>query len=393
MKGGWTIFRKEIIELFRDARSIVVSLGVPIVLFPLVFGVMSANLKNQADPEADPIIVGTSIEDEALLAALREVSQLRVVATDVPRDAVVAGSAEVGLATTAGADYDSLRPSLELFFAPGRPRSLLGVELLSELIVQNTAHLRSSYLETVGNASAGIDGSLALPPTVQRSPVSDPKRQAGADFLAFLVPLLLIVATCISPLPSAADIGAGEKERGTLPTLLVSPASGAAIVLGKLAAVSTMGVLGALSFGAGVTISILLSPQLLGVDQMVFSLGPGKILLLAVFAVVLAVAFSAVELLISFVAKSPKEAQILFLPLLILATAAGYGTYLMDLNRLSPWLPHVPIINVGLAVKQIILGGPTLILTSAALWLVFYVGAALSACLVLVRRESVVLRT
>jgi sodium transport system permease protein len=387
----FVILRKELTDLFRDVRSVSVSLLVPVILFPLVFGVMAANLRNQSDPTQEPIVVATGALDAALAGALEQVPQLAPKVSPDPEAVLSAGEAEVALFPSGDGSYDPLHPELTVVYRPGKPRSLLGAELVARVVTEVTVSLRRSILESV--PFEGVDGRLAEPVVLDRRALGDLETQAGLDFLGFLVPLLLIVATCISPLPSAADLGAGEKERGTLSTLLVSPVTGSSLVLGKLAAVSVMGVLGTLSFGVGVSISLAISPDLLGIDEMVFSLAPGRILLLTVFGVGLALCFSAVELLLSLLAKSPKEAQVFFVPLLILSTAAGYGTYLMDLSRLSPWLVHLPILNVGIAVKQVLLGegSPSLPLVAGA-WMAVYLTLAVFASLRLVRNEKVVLR-
>ncbi|MFP4430144.1 MAG: ABC transporter permease [Spirochaetaceae bacterium] len=388
MRTLFVVFRKELTDLFRDARSVSVSLLVPVVLFPLVFGVMATNLRNQRDPAEAPIVVATGVLDPALAGALAEIPLLAVETVADPEGAVTAGDAEVALT---GGSYDPLRPELTLLYLPENPRSLLGADLVEDVVIRVTVSLRRSLLESV--PIDGVDGSLAEPVDLDRRALGNPAERAGSDFLGFLVPLLLIVATCISPLPSAADLGAGEKERGTLSTLLVSPTGGASLILGKLGAVSVMGILGTLSFGVGVAISLSISPDLLGVDDMVFAIPPGRILLLAAFGVALALCFSAVELLLSLLAKSPKEAQVFYVPLLILSTAAGYGTYLMDLSRLSPWLPHLPVLNVGLAVKQIVFGdgAPHLPLIAGA-WMAVYLALAVVASVRLVRNEKVALR-
>jgi sodium transport system permease protein len=384
----FVVFRKELVDLFRDARSVLVSLLVPVVLFPLVFGVMATNLRNQSDPAETPIVVAVGTLDASLAGALSQVPELALVTVPDPEGAIATGDAEVALF---GESRDPLHPDLTLIYLPGNPRSLLGANLVERLVLQVTVSLRRALLERV--AVEGVDGSLAEPVDITRRALGDPAERAGADFLGFLVPLLLIVATCISPLPSAADLGAGEKERGTLSALLVSPTAGASLVLGKLGAVSVMGILGALSFGVGVAISLSISPDLLGIDDMVFALSPGRVALLVVFGIGLALCFSAVELLLSLLAKSPKEAQVFYVPLLILSTAAGYGTYLMDLSRLSPWLPHLPVLNVGLAVKQIIFGegAPHLPLIAGG-WMALYLTLAVVASVRLVRNEKVSLR-
>ncbi len=391
MRTIFVVLRKELTDLFRDVRSVSVSLLVPVILFPLVFGVMATNLRNQSDPTQEPIVVATGQLDAALAGALERVPQLVLEISEDPEAAVSTGDAEVGLFSAGDGVSDPLRPDLTVVYRPGKPRSLLGADLVEQVVVELTVSLRRNVLENV--AIEGIDGELATPVVVDRQALGDPAAQAGLDFLGFLVPLLLIVATCISPLPSAADLGAGEKERGTFSTLLVSPVTGTSLILGKLGAVSVMGILGTLSFGVGVSISLAISSDLLGIDSMAFSLSPGQVLLLAAFGIGLALCFSAAELLLSLVAKSPKEAQVFFVPLLLLSTASGYGTYLMDLTRLSPWLVHLPILNVGIAVKQVIFGeGSPFLPVIVGVWMAVYLIIAVVVSLRLVRNEKVALR-
>ena len=80
-----------------------------------------------------------------------------------------------------------------------------------------------------------------------------------------------------------------------------------------------------------------------------------SIILIVLFAVILIMIFSAVEFLISLFARSIKEAQIIFIPVLMTAIACGYGAVFFDPKNISLNLFNFPILNICLTIKQLTL--------------------------------------
>lgn len=396
------VFRKELTELLRDVRTVLISLGVPLILFPVLVLVLSVNMTRAESAFEAGIELGVvthdathvpsalhaylsqqefltvrSLPGHAAGAEALEAGELSAVVISRPRGA----TADTGADTSATADITLLYDNTNIF---------------SQAAVEYVAVLLDSYSQAVLSARVaelGIPAESVAPLEVQLLGLRDPSRSAGALALSFLIPVLMLVSAALGPLASAADLGAGEKERGTLEPLLGTGAGRAALLLGKFGACSVMGLLGMLAFFAGAGLAYLIGPGVFGGEELQFSLSGGATALLVGLGVAAVLVLSSLELALSFLARSAKAAQTYFIPVLILSSAAGYGTYMMNLEVLPLWYYHVPLFNLALVLKAVVLGrlslAPLLITT---LWISLYIAGALAAAGSFLGNESALRR-
>jgi sodium transport system permease protein len=194
----------------------------------------------------------------------------------------------------------------------------------------------------------------------------------------------------------AVDLAAGEKERGTMETLLCSPVARTHLVLGKCLMVLTAALATTLLSLSSMGVSFALVKKLaVGVAKsgaLPLTIDPAS--LLAVFAMMLPMAllFSAAMLAIALFSRSSKEAHSYLQPLLIVTIMPAVASLLpgVELNR---WLALIPVLNVSLACKEILSGAYhwnyiTLIFGSTCV----YAAGALAAAVALFKRESVLFR-
>jgi len=199
----------------------------------------------------------------------------------------------------------------------------------------------------------------------------------------------------------AIDLTAGEKERGTMETILSSPVSRTHLVLGKFLLVLTASLITAmlLMFSVSVSSAALQKSHLL--DQMAeegdetpqLSLGPAAIASVMIMAVPLAVLFSAGLITIALFAKSHKEAQSYIAPLMFLVVVPAISAMLPGVE-LTPKLSIVPLLNVSLLCKELVTGEYhwnyiVLIFASTCV----YAAGALYLAVKMFQRESVLFRS
>jgi sodium transport system permease protein len=199
----------------------------------------------------------------------------------------------------------------------------------------------------------------------------------------------------------AMDLTAGEKERGTMETLLCCPASRADIVIGKFFMVLT-GSLVAVGFSL---ISLLGSLLVIGAAFMPGSQGPAAhgaamptidpLGILGVLAMVapVAVLFSAILFSVSLYAKSSKEAQSYIMPMTF-AVVIPCVIGILPGIELNYRLALVPVLNISLVCKEMLSGAwhwgyIAVIFGSTAI----YAAAALGVAVWMFRREDVIFRT
>lgn len=419
------VFRKELTELLRDGRTVLISLGVPLVLFPVLVLVLSVNITRAESAFESGIQVGVVAHDAARYSAD---DPARVVARDPAHDPFelhtyfsrqefltvrslpdrATGVQALELGDVSAVVIPRQLPGADRGGEPGAPGgadasggpdvTLLydNTSIFSQAAAEYLAALLSSYSEAVLSAQMaelGIPSGSLTPLEVELLGLHDPSRSAGTLALSFLIPVLMLVSAALGPLASAADLGAGEKERGTLEPLLGTGAGRTALLLGKFGACSVMGLLGMLAFFAGAGLAYLIGPGVFGSDELQFGLSVASSAVLIGLAVATVLVLSSLELALSFLARSAKAAQTYFIPVLILSSAAGYGTYMMNLEALPLWYYHIPLFNIALVLKAVVLGRLSLVpLLITTLWIALYITAALAAAGSLLGKESALRR-
>jgi sodium transport system permease protein len=188
-----------------------------------------------------------------------------------------------------------------------------------------------------------------------------PANKVTGNILGGVLPYMVILLCMIGGMYPAMDLTAGEKERGTMETLLCSPVHRVNLVLGKflmvLTAALTTAVLSILSIAGTFQIGKRALGGSMSSDAGTLALSVDPWSVLGVFVMVLPVAFmlSAAQLAISLFARSFKEAQTYVTPLIFMTIIPSMVS-LAPGNELNLKLALVPILNVSLVCKEIMTG-------------------------------------
>jgi ABC-type Na+ efflux pump permease subunit len=242
-----------------------------------------------------------------------------------------------------------------VYSAQARDGSAQAAARLEELLEE----FRVTRLEKLATATGG-DESLLNVLSVERKDSSS--RRELMNYLASLIlPLVMVLMTVVGALYPALDTTVGEKERGTLETTLVSPASRLSLVLGKYAAIVAFSLAAfLLNFGSmWFTLSHLLSnlQEQMGMKAGLegFSLSWGALLLILVAAIPLALLLAALMMVLGFMARSFKEGQSYVAPVYVLAVVPAVFTSSPDLEG-TLVLAVTPVLNISLLFRDVLQG-------------------------------------
>jgi sodium transport system permease protein len=258
---------------------------------------------------------------------------------------------------------------VKIYHYEGELKSDNGARVLERFL----ADLREQAV-TERLAARGLPKSAARPFEFKRENVAPPEK-VGGNLFGGLVPYLIIILCFTGAMYPAMDLTAGEKERGTMETLLCSPVPRVDIVLGKFLLVLTgslsamvfmllsmgvtVGIGGALMMGGGAAgraaaagAGAAKAAPATGLIPMIDPLG-----IVGVLAMVLPVAilFSAVAFTVSLFAKSYKEAQSYLGPMIIIVVMPGVLGMLPGIE-LSAKTALIPILNLSLVCKEMLSG-------------------------------------
>jgi sodium transport system permease protein len=242
--------------------------------------------------------------------------------------------------------------------------------------------------------------SVLNPFEIKQENVAPAEKVGGAAIGGFLGYFVIVLCLQGAMYP-AIDLTAGEKERGTMETILSSPISRVHLVLGKFFLVLTAALVTAalsvismgLSFWASQKLHAFDSGNGADVASSQLHIGMGAILSVFLMALPLAVMFSAALLTIALFAKSHKEAQSYITPLMFIVIIPAIAAMLPGVE-LTPKLALIPILNVSLLCKDLIAGTYhwnliAIIFGSTCV----YAAAALFLAVKMFQRESVLFRS
>ena len=175
----------------------------------------------------------------------------------------------------------------------------------------------------------------------------------SAMIYSMMLPMLLLTFVYSGCIAVAPESIAGEKERGTIATLLVTPMKRSHLALGKVISLSIVALMSGVSSFTGTMLSLpkLMASELDGMSAAVYSASEYFLLFLIVISAVLLL--TAVISIISAWTSSVKEASTAVSPLMIVVMLIGVSSMLLSGERVSPFLFMIPLYNLVLCMNGI----------------------------------------
>ncbi|HTS74746.1 MAG TPA: ABC transporter permease subunit [Bryobacteraceae bacterium] len=383
------IYKKEMIDLLRDRRTLISMVVVPLLVFPLLFRVaiaLSSRIEEQSEAEARTLGIAARVSTPSLREALAKtgypVFERPDLSSAVEKKSVAAAVEEIpGNPPTVQIYVDSSNPTSGA--AADRVRLMLDV--LKEQRIRES--LRDS----------GVPLNVLTPFTVKRTNVAGARKMAGSVWGSMLGYLLLLLMFTGGMYP-VIDMTAGEKERKTLEAFLASPATRQEIVVGKtLAAMTAIFLTAMLTLGSMVywLKNTRLSSRSEELKHMMdtIPLDAGTIAMIAAILIPVSIFAASLMFTIALFARSFKEGQSYLTPLVLLVIFPALMGGLPGFG-LTPALCLIPIFNASMMVRSVLLGDASMLnfgVTLAAN--LVYAGIAAVIATRMFERENVLFRT
>jgi sodium transport system permease protein len=391
MKGyTWIVFKKELMDTFRDRKTITTSILIPILMFPLITFVMGVAMEGLFDDVESHVPIALMGQAAELTDYLEETNLVVIHDVEDPMEALSDLDVFVVVETHAdfSAQLDREDPAeVILHYDESSQKSSMAMGTVRGLITQFQQEVVKNRMVALGMdpeiLTAVTTETMALETDENGSPM-------GSMLYMMLLPLMLTMWSAVGGIPAATDLGAGEKERQTLEPLLTTRASRSQILFGKYFAVVIASVMGMIASMLGFLLATLLNPSVLSSGGL---LPVRSVVVIAIACLGLNFTFSAFELAISFYARNFKEAQTYLSPVTILVMIPAYFTLYLDGKLIPESYFHIPIINTIAIIKEALarIYDPRHILI-VGIWLCVYVGIALFYTRRMFNRESVIFR-
>ncbi len=399
---------KETRDLLRDRRTVMLILVLPLLLYPLFgfagFVLASGYIKQpttvgvvgDVGRDSPPLFAdsGTAFAD-GLISAKSEGGPVIVKAIPEAEAGESLNSKAVDVVVVIPAGFaeavaQNRKPTIELRIRDGDEKSKLAGKRVQGILASWAAKVRDRRFE-----KANLPKDFDKPFEVKDPDYKKDEQKKGADELrdqfVKIFPFILVIWVVAGAIQPAVDLTAGEKERGTMETLLISPAERSEIVVGKFLAVTLFGFCSVVWNVLWLTVAGLLFGAWLGAP--VVNL-PG-VLGCVVLGLPIAMLFSAVSLALGVFARSTKEGQYYLMPLMLVAMPLAFWG-MMPGTELTPGMSLVPVTGPMLLQQKLLA-----VTADPIPWEYFapvlgshavYISVALGLAIFQFKRESVLFR-
>jgi len=394
------VYRKELREALRDRRTVVASVVIPLFLFPLLsvgFGALVGNIVNKTKEATPKVMVVGGEDSPGVLAALKATPKVEIVpASPNWKNLVVEKEVPVAVEIPQGFDKsltEQKKLEVTIYNYAG--------ELKSEIAAGKVDKSLKAYRDDVVRkrvVAQKLPVEVLNPFDVTQKNIAPPEKSGAALFFGGFIAYIVVFLCFNGGMHPAIDLTAGEKERGTMETILSSPIARSHLVIGKFLLVLTTALstaaLSVISMGISFALVSSFQPKTPqpGDEGIAMHIGVGAALSVFIMAIPLAVLFSSIQLMIASFAKTYKEAQTYLVPLIFIVIIPAIAAMLpIDLDAK---LALVPILSVSLLCKELVIGiyhwnFIAIIFTSTCA----YAAVALFLATKMFQRESVLFRS
>jgi len=385
-------------EVFGDSRTIFNVVVGPLIFTPLIMGGVLSMARNQA-AEARKEHVSVAVAGDAqapsiaaeLKAGARDGITFQTAASAADAEQLVR-TRRVGAGMVIAPDAESKlkddkAAKITVVLDTGSESSAQAADRLKEFLLARADKVAARRL-----ALRGLTMQAVKPFDIRDRAIKG--SEPSSLILAWILPYVLSMSALMGGLMAATNTVAGEKERGTLETLLVTPVSRVDIALGKFLTVTLVALISSTLSIVGMLWPFFLHlPIVAGLGSQGLSLKPAAIIAMALVQLPLALFGAGVLLALSTYAKNQKEMQTYTLPFVLLGSVGSILSMPLKPNSPLYWA-LVPITNAALVLKQALQGAisPAFVAVACAASLLYAAAAVLLAAQ-LFRRESVLTRT
>jgi len=354
-----SILLKEIVGAVRDKRTLITMIIVPLVFYPLLFiGMGYFNQVGNKKSENSVSIVALLGKEFAVQLSEHLENQEQIKIISGVDDAVVSlKNGDIQAIIEIPPKFDDKiinnEPSqLLLEYDQTEVKSRVAQKRITQAIDDYSDKIISQRLRV-----KNLSEDLIHPFNLETKNVASSEKMTGT-FLGILLPYLIIILIFAGAMHTAIDITAGEKERGTIATLLVSQISRLEIVIGKCLAVMMISLSSMILGLSGITISLLTGNAIAGseaIEGMKMGISFQAFLLLFLILLPLVGLISAVLVIMGIFARNIKEASSYITPIYMLTIFLGIISISQGIE-LTGNMFLVPVLNSSFVFKEILMG-------------------------------------
>lgn len=369
MKNIFNIVKKELDKIFKNPRLIISTFLLPGLLIFLLYSFMGSSAENQVtktfNHEYKIIMINESTEMEKLINELEMGLKISIGEENSDFKITI-------IDNTYGSNIDEIYSKIEdtlkneeidlWIDTPSDFDKIITGVVKGSVDVKIYTHSNNIYSQTIKEElnnlinykveSLNIKEYNVIPNIIDTATLEE----INSSYIATLAPMLIMTFIFAGALSIGADSIAGEKERGTIATMLMAPISKNEIVLGKIISAIIITIISAICSFIGLMASLTSFTQAVGAtSDIAFEISFGTGIKLLIMILLISLIAVSLFLVASTFAKSTKEATMYAMPVYIIGIISGVFT-MFDVSMPSEIIPYIiPIYNLTLGLKGILM--------------------------------------
>ena len=350
-----TIFKKEIIDIIRDKKTLFMGIVLPLILYPLLMIIMTQIMT----------ISMNSIENDDINIAFEKYPSKELITLIKNYDS----DGAINIVKSKNYKKDLEKGNIDAYVDIKEKNKIENYKIYIDSSKENSSTVNSK-LEDIFNTykekkvkdkieQLQLNVEETLEPVVYSTIDLAKTEEVAGLLLGQILPLILIMGVLLGAIYPAIDSMAGEKERGTLETLFTLPISNLELVMGKYMAVSLCAIVTAILNVVSILMTLIyilstgnISGQLLSNNFNIFALS-GPLFITLICICLFAMVVSAVSMCVCSLAKSFKDAQNYITPVMFLVLIPSYASMIPNLN-LDRTTSIIPVVNISLLIKSVL---------------------------------------
>ena len=352
-KRMFTLFKRELTDILRDKKTLFMMLVVPIIIYPLLIIGMAFLMSSVMNSQAEKTYLVAFDGEDELSAKIADIIEnnpdklsykLEIVQKSDCKKALEAGDIDIYVSKASDG-------RIALCYLSAKDRSNTALDALTDAFEIYREELQKERID-----EAGLDADYLLNPIHYEGEDLSSTEESVGNMIGSIIPFFIVTMILLGALYPSIDVTAGEKERGTLETLLTLPITNFEMIMSKFLAVSCIACVSAILnvFSMGGAMAFLVSSSMSLAENINLEIHyetfiPG-ILFTLVVMVFFALLVTAVCMCTCVFAKNFKEANNYVTPVMLIFMFGSYAAMIPDLE-LTAQTAAIPIVNVALLVE------------------------------------------
>jgi len=357
MRNIKLVYKKELLDIIRDRRTIISMIVIPILIFPIItvgFSALVASMMTKTKGELQKVAILNEQAAPGLKDAIISSGKLQISETDSVETAI--HKKEIDAAVVIPDNFQERLSSFDTISV-----AILVDETVnkSEFASQKLKNILSDYRKGIIESrlrEKGLETALAEPFEVETKNIAS-KEKMGSFMLSLILPYVIIILSLTGAMYTAMDLTAGEKERGTMETILTSPIPRWQLATGKFLTVVTTSIVATVLAIVSLAVTMAYSMSSSGAmsEHFALKITPYSIIVIALIMIPTASLFSAILMSISLAAKSYKEAQSYTSPFMMAVILPSMVSFVPGIE-LNAAIAVIPFVNISLCLKDAMMG-------------------------------------